>query len=368
MSLDPAHSLRDSFDLSQALMDTGQGKPIEVCPGLSIQELDIQRELEENWNQVYGYASKLLSLSGLEDVVADEVAVLPGMEEVSSLLYINRYYKEETFDVVILDCAPTGESLRFISMPTTLEWYIKNVFRFERALVRTVRPFAKRLIPVPLPEDNVFQDMQNLFDKLDGIQTLLQNPERTSVRLVTNPEKMVLKETQRAYMYFCLYGLTIDHIIVNRLMPEEKSSKFVTHWVQMQRTYLKEIHERFAPTPVSTVQLLNQELLGIEGLKRFADELYGDSDPSEVHTTESPHRFIKENGEYVAKIRLPFVAQRDVDLSKSGDELIIRIGGFKKHLDLPRSFVSRQPARARIEHDSLWVYFQGGNSNDENEP
>ena len=220
MSLDVAHSLADIFDLDSGLLDQNKGQPIAVRDNLWIQELDIQEEIQRYWGDIYKYISGLLNRTGIDEVLAEELAVLPGMEEVSLLLYINKYVRAKEYDVILLDCAPTGESLRFISIPTTLDWYMKKIFKWERTVAKYVRPVAKRMTDIPLPGDDYFQAIQDLFEKLKGVDQVLVDPEITTVRLVTNPEKVVLKETQRAFMYFCLYKMNIDGIIMNRVIPD----------------------------------------------------------------------------------------------------------------------------------------------------
>ena len=218
MSLDIAHSLSDIFDLEKDLLDRNKGKLIKIRDKLWIQELDINREIQENWGDIHKYISTLLNTTGLDEVLAEELSILPGMEEVSLLLYINKYAKENKFDVIILDCAPTGESLRFISIPTSLEWYIKKIFRMEKAIAKYVGPIAQRMYDVPIPDQYYFEAIETLFQRLRGVDQIMVDPEITSVRLVTNPEKIVLKETQRAFMYFSLYQMNVDAIIMNRII------------------------------------------------------------------------------------------------------------------------------------------------------
>ena len=193
MSLDVAHSLVDIFDLGGNLLDQNRGKPIKVRDNLWLQELDIQEEIQKNWGSIHKYLSLLLNTTGLNEILAEELAILPGMEEVSLLLYINQYVQRKKFEVIILDCAPTGESLRFISIPTTLEWYMSKVFKMERTLAKVARPIAKRLYNVPLPGDDYFETLEKLFERLKGVDQILTDPQCTTVRLVANPEKIVLK-------------------------------------------------------------------------------------------------------------------------------------------------------------------------------
>lgn len=358
MSLDSAHSLADSFDLDRRLMDRAKGKPVEVAENLAIQEVDVQEEVQEHWGDVHSYISCLLNVSGLEEVLAEELAILPGMEEVTSLLNINRYVKNKTYDVIILDCAPTGESLRFISLPTTLEWYMKKIFTIERTMFKVTRPLMKQLTTIPLPEDSYFQSLARLYDKLEGVDQLLTNADTTTVRLVTNPEKMVIKESQRAFMYFSLYGLCVDAVIINRVLPENVGGYF-EEWVETQKKYIEDVHACFSPVPTWQVELSRNEMVGIEDLTRLGEELYGDKDPTERFYAKTPLSFRKRNGKYVMTLQTPFITKEDIDLSKSGDELIVRIGNYKRHVLLPRSIAGKDPTGAKLDGDKLTVTFGG---------
>lgn len=219
MSVDPAHSLADSFALKTSLFDARTADPFSVKPNLDVQEVNIQLEIKRHWRQVSTYLTSLLRTSGLGDVEAEEMAILPGMEELSAMMYVNQYRREKTYDVIVLDCAPTAESLRFVAMPTTLDWYMKHVFTVERNVLKVIRPLANRLSPVELPTDSYFDNVLELFGRIQGIENVLEDPQVTSVRLVSNAERMVMRETQRAFVYFSLHGLIVDNIIVNRVLP-----------------------------------------------------------------------------------------------------------------------------------------------------
>src|SRR6266403_1690171 len=234
MSVDPAHSLADAFDLETGLFDAKTGDPFTISENLSIHEVNIQKEIKRHWNEISSYVISVLRTTGISDVEAEELAILPGMEELSAMMYVNQFRREERYDVIVLDCAPTAESMRFVSMPTTLEWYMKHIFPFQRGLLRAVRPLANRVSPVQLPTDSYFANIQDLFGRLDGIGDLLEDPKITSVRLVTNPERMVLRETQRACVYFSLHGLTVDGVIVNRVLPTQVTDAWFMEWRKSQ--------------------------------------------------------------------------------------------------------------------------------------
>jgi arsenite-transporting ATPase len=356
MSVDPAHSLADSFDLDTALFHGGTSEPREIRGGLSIQEVNVNAEVKRHWNEISSYVTSILRTSGLSEVEAEEMAIFPGMEELSAMMYVNMYRKEQVFDVIVLDCAPTAESLRFVSMPTTLDWYMKHVFKLQRSLLRAVRPIANRVAPVELPPDNYFKNIESLFSKIQGIDTLLEDSQISSVRLVTNPEKMVLRETQRAFVYFSLHGLTVDRVIVNRVLPAEVQDAFFDGWRASQRKTIEEIEAYFSPVPVSKVPLFQHEVLGYERLRAVAQVLYGASDdPSAITQLNPPYSFIRNGDHYEVRLQVPFVEKSEIGLFKKNDELVVEIGTVRRHVGLPTSLSALEPARARLEKNILVV-------------
>ena len=359
MSLDVAHSLGDIFDFDRDLLDQNKGQPVEINPKLWIQELDIQEEIQRYWADIHAYLSSLLNTAGLDDVLAEELAILPGMEEVSLLLYINQYVQQKEYDVILLDCAPTGEALRFISIPATLEWYMQKIFKVERTLAKYVGPVAKRFTDIPLPDDDYFRALEELFERLKGVDRILTNPKITTVRLVTNPEKVVLKETQRAFMYFCLYKMSIDAIIMNRILPEQITESYFKSWIEGQRRHREAAEHIFNPIPVLSVDLFQGEILGYSKLKKLARQLYGKKNPLKRFYKDEPYQLVKENGNYHLKVKLPFLLKKDVELNKFFDELIIRIGGFKRNILLPRQVASIEQVNAKLEGQVLDICFEG---------
>jgi arsenite-transporting ATPase len=359
MSLDPAHSLSDAFDLDRSLMDKNRGQPIQADDNLWVQELDVHEEINNHWSEVHSYISLLLNTSGIDDILAEELAVLPGMEELSALLYINKYVKDQLYDVIVLDCAPTAESVRFISMPTALEWYMKKVFRLERKIFGYVRPVARRMVDIPLPEDEYFANIESLYTRLKGVDQLLTDPETTSVRLVTNLEKMVLRETQRAFMFFSLHHTSIDAIIVNRVFPSGIEEGYLKVWGNNQKKYLDLAETYFNPLPIFKAPLYDSEILGYEKLLEFGENLYQGQDPTQIFFKQKPYQFLKKDAQNSIKLHLPFITKKEIDLIKIGDELIIKIGNFKKNIVLPRAYAVLEPRKARLEEDYLLIEFGG---------
>src|SRR5215470_10705119 len=356
MSIDPAHSLADSFDLETDLFHTQTSDPLPINDRLSILELNIQKEIKRHWQEISSYVSSVLRTTGISGVEAEELAILPGMEELSAMMYINQYRREKRYDVIVLDAAPTAESMLFISMPTTLDSYMKHIFPFQRNLLKAVRPIANRVAPFELPTDSYFVNIRDLFEKLEGVDEIMEDPQTTSVRLVTNAEKMVLRETQRAFVYFSLHGLTVDSIIVNRVLPAEVKDAWFKDWHASQDSVLREIEEYFAPVPVKRVPLFANEVLGKQRLHDLAALLYpGNEDPSVVTRTERPYSFGKRDGIYEIRVLLPFAAKGEIGLFKKGDELVVEIGTLRRHIGLPRSMAMLHPAGAKLKNGLLTV-------------
>jgi arsenite/tail-anchored protein-transporting ATPase len=356
MSIDPAHSLADSFDLDSGLFHAGTSDPLPITDLLSIQELNIQKEIKRHWHQISSYLSSVLRSTGISGIEAEELAILPGMEELSAMMYINQYRREKRYDVVVLDAAPTAESMRFISMPTTLDWYMKHIFPFQRNLLKAVRPIANRVAPFELPADSYFVNIRDLFEKLEGVEEIIEDPYTTSVRLVTNPEKMVLRETQRAFVYFSLHGLTVDTVIVNRVLPAEVRDTWFSEWHASQDKVLHEIEEYFAPVTIKRVPLFAHEVLGKPRLEDLARVLYAEGeDPAAVIRTEKPYTFGKRDGIYEVQMQLPFAAKSEIGVFKKGDELVVEIGSFRRRIGLPRSMAVLLPVRAKLNDRVLTV-------------
>lgn len=363
LSLDIAHNLSDIFDLDRSLFDLADGKPAKIMDNLWIQELDMHRELQRNWKEVHDYLSLLLNTTGFDHILAEELAILPGMEEVSALLWMNAYVKNRSFDVLILDCAPTGESIRFISIPTALEWYIKRIFKLEKSIARVVRPIVRHVSDVPLPEDSYFDNIERLFAKLQGSAEVLTNPQITSVRLVANPEKIVLKETLRAFMYLALYKVNVDAVILNRLIPETIVDNYFLNWKEAHARYMVKAKEYFDPIPIFTAELLSDEIVGVKSLEALGEIIYGDRDPLSVFYSGSPFEFAKEGDCTVVRINLPFADKKDVEVYRVGDELVVKLGTCRRNIPLPRSSLGVEAeVRARFINGRLEVLL-GGTAN-----
>ena len=351
MSTDAAHSLSDSFDSHIG------SKPNRLAANLWAQETDLSTAINENWVTIQQWIASLLAWRGLEDVIADEMAFLPGMEELANLLYIVNYAQSGQYDTVVVDSAPTGETLRLLSFPEMLDWWMRRLFPIERRVVNAVRPVLRPLINVPLPGEDVLDAVEQLFPQLEAMRTILTDPAKTSIRLVLNPEKMVIKETQRTFTYLNLYGYGTDLVVCNRLIPKEVTDHYFDFWKTNQEQYYKDIEERFAPLPVIGLPLLEQEVVGMDMLKETAKELYGDGDPTQMFYVGKAQNFEKVNGQYLLSFDFPYTTKDEIDLSRNGDELIIRLGPYRRNVVLPRSIVNLKVTGARFEKGKLVVRF-----------
>ncbi len=356
LSTDPAHSLADSFD-----QPLGHD-PVEVKPNLWGAELDALIELQENWGAVQSYITDVLQARGLDSVEAQELAILPGMDEIFSLVRVNRHYDEKEFDVLIIDSAPTGTALRLLSLPDVSGWYMRKFYKPFQGLAQILRPIAepivKSLTGIPLPNNQVMDAPYEFYEQIERLEKILTDNTITSVRLVTNPEKMVVKESLRAHAYLSLYGVATDLIIANRIIPEQVEDPHFTAWKRSQRQYLAQIREDFAPLPVKEIPLYAEELVGWAALERLKTDLWTDQDPAQVIYSETTLSVSTEaNGQYRLDLYLPGVPKDQVQLTKTGDELNIRIGNHRRNLVLPQTLAALQPAKAKMEDDYLKIHF-----------
>ena len=351
MSTDPAHSLADSLNCKIG------DKPKKVAENLTAEEINVNEELRTNWGRIQKYITKFLKSRGFEDLMAEEFAVLPGMEELFSLLKLKSYAENKSYDVAIIDCAPTASTVRMLSMPDVIRWYMDKFFDIERRIVKTVRPIAERIAKIPLPTDDVYDSVENLFHKVEGMKDVLTDPKNASIRLVFNPEKMVIKESQRAYSYLNLFGFTVDSVIANRVYPEEISDPYFDRWREVQKKYLAEAKNVFDPLPMFMGKLFDREMVGRKLLHSLADDIFGDTDPAKVFYDKSPIKMRQIDSKYVMTIHLPGTQKKDLDIWAAGDELIIEVGNYRRNILLPRSLAQREVVEAKFRGDDLNIVF-----------
>jgi arsenite-transporting ATPase len=350
-STDPAHSLADAFGI-----DLGD-RVTDIVPNLAGQQVDTQARMGEQWGAVRDYIVEVFDWSGLKGVEAEELAVFPGMDELFALSEVRERAAGGDFDVIVVDCAPTAETLRLLSLPDVLAWYMEKLFPAGRKVVKAVRPVLARVMSTPIARDEVFEAAERFYQRLDGIRELFADPEITTARLVMNPEKMVINESRRTYTYLGLFGYAVDAAIVNRVLPEAVNDPYFKRWREIQADYLLEAHDAFAGIPTMELRLFDEEMVGIDRLRQVADELYGDTDPTDRFVTTLPFRVEDDGDQVVLVLSVPFAEHREVDVLRHGDDLYVTVGPYRRSLSLPDSLKRRQVLRARLSAGELRVAF-----------
>ncbi len=350
-STDPAHSLADAFDLPLG------DRPVPVADRLLAQQIDAQTRLEQHWQEVRDYLVELLAWGGVGELQAEELTLLPGLDELFSLIDLRRQVAEAERDLIVVDCAPTAETLRLLALPDALRWYVHRILQPGRRVARAVRPVMSRMGAMPVPEDEVFGAVERVNADLAAVHGLLQDPDRASFRLVLNPERMVVNEAQRTATTLALFGYGVDGVVVNRILPDEVTDPYLARWKERQAAHLTTVEEGFAPTPVLRAPLFDDELMGVDGLRRFADVLYGDGDEAAVLHRDRPMTVERTDGGYVLRLVLPFAAKDDVDLHRRTDELHVKVAGVKRTVVLPAALRRATIAGARMHDGALEVRF-----------
>jgi len=357
MSTDPAHSLADSLDLEGPLGP----EPVRITNNLDALEVSIYHDIESNWGIVREHFAQLMAEQGVQGILADEMSVLPGMEEAFPLIRIKKHKERGDYDLLVIDCAPTGETLRLLSAPETFKWAINMLRGAERYVIKPlIRPMSKitpGLNKVVAPPE-VYDAVDEMFRQMEGVTATLANPRETSIRLVMNPEKMVIKESQRALTYLSMYGMTVDMVVVNKILPLDQDSGYLNHWRDIQQRYLQDVEHSFVPLPIRRVPYYPEEVVGLEKLRQMGDDIYGDMDPTAVLYDRAPLEISKVGDKYYrVKIRLPFADVSQLDLYQNGDELVVQIGDFRRVITLPTSLAGLEAGQAEMEGEWLSVPF-----------
>jgi arsenite/tail-anchored protein-transporting ATPase len=351
LSTDPAHSLSDSLEAELG------PEPTQAGPNLFGQEVQAQEEMERHWDSVQGWLGSLLEERGVDRISAEELTVPPGMDELFSLLWIKRHHEEGEFDCVVVDCAPTGETLRLLSFPDVVTWWLERILPSQRRLA----PLARSLFDMPLPGDGVFEDVERLARNLVAMNGILRDRSRTTVRLVTNADRMVVKEAMRTFTYLNLYGYLTDAVVVNRLLPADG---YFAAWSELQREQLDLVRSAFEPVPVLTAPYLQHEVVGPEMLDRLAGEVFGDGDPAAVLHSHIAQELVTENGRATLRLDVPFAEKGDLGLKKIGLEVVVRVGSQKRTIMLPPALAPYSARGARFEDGTLEISFErGGDAN-----
>lgn len=352
MSTDAAHNLADAFQLPLGPDPT----PISDC--LWGQEVDNLIETERNWGVVQAWFGRVIDWSELKEVNKEELMNFPGMEELFSLLKILEHVESGKYDVLIVDCAPTGETLRLLSYPNVLTWWLEKIFPHQRRLVKLARPVAKIITGgLELPNNEVLDNIEKLFRRVIEVQSLLLDHSITSVRIVLNPEKMVISEARRSFTYLNLYGFNTDAIVVNRVLPADADVGYLAEWKKRHIQYEEEIVNTFHPIPILRVPLMSSEVSGLQALVELAQEAYGEKNPSKVFYVGKVEEVKQEKDGFTLYLALPFVSGKDLDLTQRGDELTIQVEAYRRKVSLPRSLTGRPIVSARFVEERLRICF-----------
>jgi arsenite-transporting ATPase len=352
LSTDPAHSLSDSLGVALG------NEPTEIAPRLFGQEVQAQDEMERHWEAVSGWLGELLADRGVDRISAEELTVPPGMDELFSLLQIKRHHDEDEFDVVIVDCAPTGETLRLLSFPDVCTWWLEKVFPFRGKLVAAARPLARTVLDMSLPSEAVFEEVERLANNLVAMNAILRDRSCTSVRLVINPDRMVINEAMRTFTYLNLYGYLTDAVIVNRVLPAEAATGYFADWREIQQEHMELVRSGFAPVPVLTAPHLPREVIGPETLDLLGDELFDGRAAHELLHSELARELTSEDGRATLRLPLPFATRDEIDLKKVGLEVIVRVGAQKRTIMLPQALAGYETSGARFQDGALEVVFE----------
>lgn len=351
MSTDPAHSLSDSFALPLT------GRPTPIAERLHGLEIDVNEEFREHWGAIRDYLSLVLRSQGMDDLVAEEMTVVPGIEELFSLLKVREFAASGQYDLIVLDCAPTGNTMRLLSLPEAVRWYMDRYFGVERRLMKTLRPLAEKIVRVPLPEDKVFAHIESLYEKVGEVRAILADPRQTTIRLVCNPEKMVIKESQRALTYLSLFGFSVDMVVMNKVFPEAAGDGYLSEWLGIQAGHLAEAARSFDPLPMVKVPFQKREVVGVKALNELAKLVFGKRDPAAIMADSPAMEMSREGAGYILRLRLPFAEKGDLDCWVKGDELIVTLKNFRRNIYLPRSLAGLHLQKAAFRDGWFQINF-----------
>ncbi|MDB5114185.1 MAG: hypothetical protein JWL78_1255 [Chloroflexi bacterium] len=356
ISTDAAHSLGDSLDVELG------DRPTEIEPNLWAQEVNALHELEHNWEKVHRYLSALFASQGVDEIVAEELASPPGMEELASLMWIKHHQRSGDYDVLVVDCAPTGETLQLLAFPDVARWYLNRIFPIERRVMKVARPMVQPFISIPLPGDEIFSSIKDVLLDLEAMKGVLGDPRVCTVRIVLNLEKMVIKEAQRAFTYLSLYDYLTDLVVVNRVLPPEVTDRYFDSWREAQARYGEMVDAAFSPVPILRTRLFDHEVVGIESLAAMAESIFGDSDPSAILYHEVPQKLRKNGSQYELLLHLPFVGREELNVTHREGELYVTVGPYKREISLPRVLKGKTVTAAKLEEGMLRVVFGSAKS------
>lgn len=356
VSTDYAHSLGDSMDIKLS------SEPIKVEENLWAQEIDPNYEVEKGWGKVQKYLTALFMSKTIKDITTEELTLFPGMQDLLSLLRILDYYKNKTYDVVVIDGAPTGETLALLSFPEMLRWWMDKLFPIKKKAIKIMKPVAEPLLGIPMPSSDVMDEIDNIYEQLDEMKQLFSNRDITSIRIVVNPEKMVIKEAQRSFTYLNIYNFNVDAVVVNRVFPQSVNDDYFKAWKETQSKYRGMIEESFLPIPIYNVPLFEKEVIGSDMLNRMGLEIFKNEDPSAIKYCGRTYEVKKDKEDYIFSINIPFIEKGDIKLNIKGEEVLIRVGNIKRNIMIPKTLVNMDIKGAKFEDERLNIRFGGAKS------
>ena len=351
LSTDAAHSLADAFGVP-----IGR-EPTAVADNLFVQQVDAQRRFEQSWADIQRYLLTVLDAAGVDPITAEELTVIPGAEEVLALLELRSQVVSGEWDVVVVDCAPTAETLRLLALPEALGWYMDRVFPAERRIIRALRPVLSKAAGVPMPHDSVFDALERLHGDLEEVRAILTGPE-SSVRLVLTPENVVVAEARRSLTTLSLFGYRVDGVVANRVFPADGADPWRAQWVSAQAEVLREVEHSFVGLPIWRSPYRSSEPVGVAQLREFADAAYAEDDPLAPPTGDGPMTITRTGSGATLRIALPFVDKSEIDLARHGDELVVTVGSYRRLLALPAALSRHTVSGARIDGGALQVRFR----------
>lgn len=352
MSADPAHSLADAMD------QTLGPEPQNIEKNLYAQEIDVYYTIQKYWGVLRDYVLRVFRWQKVNEILAEELAIFPGMEEGAAFLWVEKFYREGDFDLIIIDSAPTGETLKLLSLPQVGQWWMERIFPIHRKVAKGLGPMVRMVTDAPMPEEHTYEAVEDLYEKLLSVHKVLSDPNINSIRLVMNPEHMVIQEARRTYTYFGLFGYPVDAAIVNRILPDESGSSLFHPYLEAQKRHMGEIEEAFAPLPILRVPHLGREVFGIPLLRQLGEKLYGDKDPISIFQKERAYFLEPEEESYLMGVHLPLLEKGDVSVVQFGDQLVVQVKNQRKNFFLPKFLAYYKAASARLEDGWLRVRFE----------
>ena len=352
MSTDQAHSLSDSFGIKLG------SEPTKISENLYGMEIDTAAENEKLWGSLQNYIKLLMTAKSKDSIEIEELLVFPGFEELLSLIKIKEFDDTDDYDVLIVDCAPTGETMSLLKFPDLFKVWMEKIFPIKKKGVKFARPIVEPVLNIPMPDESIFDDIEKLYEKIDELHKLILNKDKVSVRIVTTPEKIVVKEAKRSFSYLHLFDYNVDSIIINKIFPKESIGGYFNKWEQLQKESIKDIEESFKGIPIFKMELLKSEITGYEILKNVGKRLYNKYDPADILFRENIFEVVNEGGTYIFKVRIPFVNKEELDLLQNGDELTIAIKNEKRTFIVPKKLISRNVTGAEYAGGYLNIKFK----------